>query len=152
MEASTSLWAEAPARLSRWLEREADSWMSEVLSCSNMSALYGKLSQHGVYGKMSPVFCRRMEDGLLLPSRGNWKTAGIRWHGECWTRSSSELPKGAGVSFLSDTLEPNAPLRYYLSQRACLGILRRAEKRGRDLPPQLKLALERQAQTPLPAE
>ena len=152
METSTSWWGGVPAKPSRWPEREPGSWMSEVLSCSNMSALYEKLSQHGVYGKTSPVSCRRTEDGLLLPSKGSWKTAGIRSHGACWTRSSSELPKGAAVSFLSDTLEPNAPLRYYLSQRACLGILRRAERRGRDLPPQLKLALEKQSRTPLPSE
>ncbi|ORT99059.1 hypothetical protein D081_2238 [Anaerovibrio sp. JC8] len=35
--------------------------------------------------------------------------------------------------------------KYYLSQRACQGILRRAAARGKELPQVLKLALERQA-------
>ena len=36
--------------------------------------------------------------------------------------------------------------KYYLSPRACLGILRRASERGKQLPEVLKIALERQAQ------
>ena len=35
--------------------------------------------------------------------------------------------------------------KYYLSAKACLGILRRAEKRGKELPEILRLALERQS-------
>lgn len=37
------------------------------------------------------------------------------------------------------------PRQYYLSRTACLGILRRAEERGKDLPAQLEAALELQA-------
>lgn len=48
-------------------------------------------------------------------------------------------------SYLSQILENNPDEKYYLSPRACQGILRRAEKRGKDLPPQLKEALEAQA-------
>jgi hypothetical protein len=43
---------------------------------------------------------------------------------------------------LSQILEANAPEKYYLSPKACAGILRRAEKRGKELPPMLKEALE----------
>ena len=39
------------------------------------------------------------------------------------------------------------PRKYYLTPRACLGILRRASVRGKELPPVLKAALERQAAT-----
>jgi DNA (cytosine-5)-methyltransferase 1 len=39
------------------------------------------------------------------------------------------------------------PRRYYLSPKACAGILRRAEKRGKSLPPQLRAALEAVAAT-----
>lgn len=42
---------------------------------------------------------------------------------------------------LSDILETSPQRKYYLSRTACLGILRRAEKRGKELPPQLKEAL-----------
>jgi hypothetical protein len=44
---------------------------------------------------------------------------------------------------LSDVLETGPlPERYSLSPKACSGILRRAERRGKELPPMLKKALE----------
>ena len=46
---------------------------------------------------------------------------------------------------LSDILEPNPDPKYYLTTTACLGILRRAEERGKELPAQLKMALKIQA-------
>lgn len=46
---------------------------------------------------------------------------------------------------LSNILEQDPDPKYYLSQTACLGILRRAEERGKELPPQLKWALMVQA-------
>ena len=36
----------------------------------------------------------------------------------------------------------NVQQKYFLSQKACLGILRRAEERGKQLPEKLKSALE----------
>ena len=55
-----------------------------------------------------------------------------------------ESPSAAAESFLSQVLEPDAPERYFLSRKACDGILRRAAKRGKELPPMLKEALEAQ--------
>ena len=43
---------------------------------------------------------------------------------------------------LSEILEPMAESRYFLSPRACQGILRRAERRGRPLPELLLLNLQ----------
>lgn len=43
-------------------------------------------------------------------------------------------------------LEETPHRKYYLSVKACLGILRRAEKRGKELPEILRQALIRQAQ------
>lgn len=48
-------------------------------------------------------------------------------------------------STLSQILEDNVPEKYYLSQKACEGILRRAERRGKKLPDVLKTALEQQS-------
>jgi hypothetical protein len=62
---------------------------------------------------------------------------------EFWTLSISEWPSDAVVCSLSDTLETGVvPQRFYLSAKACAGILRRAERRGKELPPPLRLALE----------
>ena len=65
--------------------------------------------------------------------------------GACTMPNISERHSGAGACFLSAILQENAPERYSLSPKACKGILRRAERRGKDLPPLLKAALERQA-------
>ena len=46
---------------------------------------------------------------------------------------------------LSEILEENPDPKYYLTKTACKGILRRAEERGKPLPPALKKALELQA-------
>lgn len=85
------------------------------------------------------------DGGPLAPSSGSWKTAGILSHGECLTLNSSEYPSDAAVSFLSDILEPSAPRRFYLSPSACKGLLRRAQRRGKSLPPQLEETLLAQA-------
>jgi hypothetical protein len=45
---------------------------------------------------------------------------------------------------LSAVLEPEAPAKYCLSKKACEGILRRALRRGKELPPMLREALEAQ--------
>ena len=61
------------------------------------------------------------------------------------TLNISVCPNDAAESSLSTILEANAPARYYLSPRACAGILRRAERRGKPLPAPLRLALEQVA-------
>ena len=71
--------------------------------------------------------------------------SGTVWRGEFWMRSSSEWPSDAAVCFLSDVLEPNPPSRFSLSPMACAGIIRRAERRGKPLPPELDEALRLQA-------
>jgi hypothetical protein len=73
--------------------------------------------------------------------------------GACWTRSFSEWPRDAAVCSLSSILETGeVDPRFYLSQRACAGILRRAEKRGKELPATLVTALEAMASTPARTE
>ena len=66
--------------------------------------------------------------------------------GECLMPNTGECPKEESVATLSQILEETPHQKYYLSEKACLGILRRAEKRGKELPEILRLALIRQAQ------
>ena len=55
----------------------------------------------------------------------------------------SDWPSGAAVCSLSQVLvRGSIPEQYFLSSKACAGILRRAEKRGKQLPTQLRLALQ----------
>ena len=63
-----------------------------------------------------------------------------------WTLNSTEWPNAAAVCSLSDILETgDLPQRYFLSAKACRGILRRAAKRGKTLPEHLQAALEQAA-------
>ena len=61
--------------------------------------------------------------------------------GECWTAATTEWLNVAEECSLSQILEENVPAKYFLSPRACAGILRRAAKRGKSLPPLLEQAL-----------
>ena len=69
-----------------------------------------------------------------------WETDGAL-RTELLTLNIGESPNAAAESTLSQILEENVPEKYYLSARACEGILRRAERRGKELPPILKEAL-----------
>ena len=67
------------------------------------------------------------------------------WLGCGGTLNTSECPKDAVESSLSAILQDSVPSKYYLTRKACLGILRRAKERKKDLPEQLELALKAQA-------
>ncbi len=67
-----------------------------------------------------------------------------RWNGMTIYGFTSR-PYQTLPSKLSDILLLKVPAKYYLSPTACLGILRRASARGKELPEVLKKALERQA-------
>ena len=86
----------------------------------------------------------------LTPGAGNllgqyeW-TMRSALHGGCWLRNSGASPRDAIESFLSQILQERPPKKYYLTTAACLGILRRAEERGKPLPKALDTALRIQA-------
>lgn len=63
------------------------------------------------------------------------------WLGDCLTLNIGESPSVARESLLSQILEADAPPKYFLSARACRGILTRASRRGKALPDLLKTAL-----------
>ena len=67
------------------------------------------------------------------------------WLGSPGQLNFSECPKDVVDASLSAILVATVPSKYYLSRTACRGILRRAEERGKPLPPQLEVALKLQA-------
>ena len=81
---------------------------------------------------------QRMGFGNLLGAY--WETTTVL-PGEFWMPSTSPCRKGAKESTLSQILQLDAPEKYSLSPTACAGIIRRAEKRGKELPDMLKDAL-----------
>ena len=129
------------ARMSAW-QAAARAWLeSGADSGSSFTEFLQSLSRLGLSSKMSPASCRRTEDGIWEPFSGGWATSGIGGPTGCLTLSGSEWPNAAVACSLSDILETDVPQKFYLSPRACAGILRRAERRGKALPPMLHQAL-----------
>ena len=89
---------------------------------------------------------------LFLDLRGaNGHRADASWEkggallGVYTMHSFGECPSAARESRLSQILEENPLLKYCLSAKACQGILRRAQTRGKELPKILKETLEKQS-------
>lgn len=120
-------------------------------SCGSTFARFARSGLAGFFGRTSRERSRARMGRTSDACSEAWMRSGTVWHGGYLTRSSSAWPSGASVSFLSDVLETReVPARYFLSPTACLGILRRAERRGRSLPPQLEEALRAQASSTRP--
>lgn len=63
----------------------------------------------------------------------------------CLTLNCGEKPRIPNPTKLSEILQENPDEKYRLSAKACQGILNRANRRGKELPPELKAALEAQS-------
>ena len=92
--------------------------------------------------------------GELHDEMGRWSVAWRTHDAQYWgvpqrRKRISILFDGGGLrqqkSCLSNILETNPDPKYNLSAKACQGILNRAQKRGKTLPPQLETALRRQS-------
>ena len=90
----------------------------------------------------SPIFMCLSEGGLFQEPM--WEPDS-QLRGEFSTLNFGESPSVVVESRLSQILQVTVPRKYYLSSLACRGILNRAERRGKELPEMLRLALENQA-------
>ncbi len=140
-EQLTLLLEAVPASRSASLET-AKGWPENPASCSSIYEQYVSSVRVGLSGRTSRERCRAKAGRLSDSCSQKWMNSGMAWHGAYWTRNSSEWPSAAAVCSLSEVLETCVPQRYFLSAKACAGIIRRAEKRGKALPPTLKAALE----------
>ncbi len=86
----------------------------------------------------------------LTPGAGNllgefyWELISP-WRGDALTLNTGVSPREEKESSLSQILQDDPPDKYYLTRKACLGILRRAFERGKELPRKLNRALEIQS-------
>ena len=135
------------------LDSERD-WLTRVAtSCSPILPLLTAIGPHGWFGRTSPASCHQTEDGILEPYSEGWGNSGmgsptafLTLSTSEWTPIPAQFLSDAGVCSLSDVLETgDVPRRYFLSAKACAGILRRAERRGKALPPALLRALQQVA-------
>ena len=166
--------AEPPARATPLPGFEEDSTIPAETSRSSLSNWLFAQAHGGLSGKMCPAYFQAGPEKILPASyrccadgKSVCLTAGgesvessplhldaLVWHGEYWTLNIPEWPNFRGlsrsegdVSSLSDILvHGSIPQKYYLTARCAAGILRRAERRGKPLPPVLKAALIRQSQ------
>lgn len=150
----------------------AKDWQTRVAtSCSPLLTLLQGIAPAGWYGRTSPESFQVETDETLrsfwASSRANAsprrKAAGATADscpaspmptalpGAALTLSLPVWHSAASVCSLSRILETgDVPPRFFLSAKACNGILRRAEKRGRVLPPHLLAALKAVAEAGTP--
>ena len=146
-------WGEPPVRGSVSRGSRVDSMTREVRFASPIADFLKQCVPAGSSGKTSRGCSAPTAVMIFGRSSGKLMRSGILSHGECWTLNTCEWTASLvpslsvdGVCSLSDILETGGiPRRYYLSREACLGILRRAESRGRELPEALRRALEKQS-------
>lgn len=127
---------------------DRDSWSGRT-SPEHSAATTEKTSpqsskkRSGASSRKRPPFLFLKKDGPQADAL--WATDGAL-PGEYSTHSFGESPSVAVESHLSQILEGNPHPKYYLSAKACRGILNRAARRGKDLPEALKAALLSQSE------
>jgi len=91
-----------------------------------------------------PLFLDLRGEQSGLQADASWEMGGLLL-GEYTMRSFGEYPSEERESRLSQILEDNPHPKYYLSAKACQGILRRAQSRGKALPKILEQVLLKQS-------
>ena len=131
-----------------------------MFDMQDQDTLFGKTSRErlaAITEKTSVSSSKKLQKSLTkMPLFLNLTKTGQRvgqsWEmgtlllGEYTTHSFGESPKDVVESHLSQILEDNPHPKYYLSGRACLGILSRAKRKGKELPKELENALQEQAE------
>lgn len=157
----TSYSEDPPAKTYQWQEIVL-AWTENAAACfENKSALPMSWDAIGSFGKTSLAHCPPTKEQTSPPSCGNSQECKLACQpkdgakqgcvsdqnvplcGGALTLNISESPSVAVESSLSAVLEDwhDDLLKFCLSAKAASGILRRANRRGRDLPPLLADAL-----------
>lgn len=143
-EVQSTFWLEEHlAKVSAHPDDE-EAWMIRVLSWrGDFLTLLRDFGPVGWFGRTCPESFPSTKEETLPPSSGRFLGSGMVSPGESLTLNTSEFHSHATACSLSDIYETgDVPQRYFLSVKACAGILRRAAKRNRTLPTRLRAALE----------
>jgi len=147
--------SQLPESAQAWLESNLVSGMSSIASLWS-------LNPDGFYLRTSPAYSAPMTGKTLqsflqdLPEsyqvylQKDGETPDLRvgdpastaWLGGVWTLNISTSHSAARVSSLLAILETDVLPKYFLSAKAARGILLRAKKRGKTLPPPLEQSLQ----------
>jgi hypothetical protein len=120
-----------------WLPDGLEELLAGILTGSSSGDLTGLLP-------LLDELSRALTSEWSSPDLAN---SGIAWDGRYWTRSTSESRNAAAACSLSRVLQGEVLSKYFLSAKAAAGILRRAERRGKELPAPLLSALRTLGQT-----
>ena len=137
------------------IENEDGQWMlfgpgwefgktSQVVSAPPMALTLNRYSNRSLELKNQTLMLLDLRPGAGNMLGPYWEIDPV-WLGCNGTLNTTLSLNGASVCSLSSVLQTTVPFKYYLTRQACLGILRRAKERGKELPPQLELALKVQA-------
>ena len=126
---------------------DQDTWSGKTFPEHSAVTMEKTLQQYskkrsGSSSRKCPMCLYLKRDGPQADA--SWVTNGALL-GVYSMHSFGESPSVAVESHLSQILEDTPHQKYYLSAKACQGILNRAARRGKDLPEMLKMALERQS-------
>jgi hypothetical protein len=151
----TSGQAASPVRTSASLARDEDLPVTDQYSLLPFSTLWSDTALAPSSSKTSLASCPVIAGETWQHSSVAWLSSGMAWRSGLSTLDSSACPSGDDASSsllceakrttLTAVLQPSVPPRFFLSARSAGGILRRASKRGRELPPALNAALTSQA-------
>ncbi len=134
-----TLFAEVSHAKTYRLPESARAWLESDQGFGSSSIeLLASLGRSGLLSKTSLAFYPATEEPTSLSSFAGWSNSGMASPGGYSTLSISEWPSDAAACSLSEVLETDVAPKYFLSAKACSGILRRAERRGKALPPQLE--------------
>ena len=117
--------------------------MSQELSPPTAAKTSDASSKNSAKSKSRTYLSLNLKSGQSQEK--SWQMVSLSHTGQSML-STGVYPREECVSTLSQILMVNVPQKYYLSPKACLGILRRASDRGKKLPEVLETALKKQAQ------
>ena len=132
------------AKIYRWREQGLAMGLmgSDLDSFTDSLTYLAELYPPLLFSKTYQVYSLQTEDEIFESSFKRWPNSGMVWDGVCLTADISESPSHVSESTLLDVVTiQDVPLRYFLSQNAASGILRRVESQGRKLFPPLWKAL-----------
>mgnify|MGYP002606001364 FL=1 len=129
---------------------DLDSWCGKMYPEPSPAGLPKERTSGSFSRRLSELKSVVFQSLDLTPGAGNllgesyWELISP-WRGDALTLNTGVSPREEKESSLSQILQDDPPDKYYLTRKACLGILRRAFERGKELPKKLKRALEIQS-------
>ncbi|SDM84597.1 hypothetical protein SAMN05216191_11996 [Paenibacillus jilunlii] len=115
-------------------ETEADIFINTPNSSSKEDLI-------GLLSRMFPDYLTVIKEMISKSSSEQWLNSGMVWRGEYWMQNTLEHPNDVEESTLSQVVEANAPLKYFLNRAQLLSLLDRAWERKKPLPPDLARAI-----------